>query len=364
MSRKIRKCIESLQPYNAGKPIEELEREMGIKNIIKMASNENPLGPSPKAVEAIKMTAGEMNYYPDGSGFYLRQKLAEIHKVEPDEIMVGNGSDEIVGLITQMIIEPGDEVIISELAFVRYEMAVQFMGGKSIVVPAKDRYAHDLPAMKKSITDKTKIIFICNPNNPTGTMISQKEMDEFMEGISDDILVVFDEAYYEFVTSPEYAQSMVYFKDKRNVMILRTFSKIYGLAGLRVGYAITDKEWVSNLNRVRPPFNVNRIAQAAALASLDDKEHVEKSHQMNTQGKEYIYQELKEMGISYTETQGNFILIDTGKDGREVYQKLLEQGVIIRPMGMYKLPQHIRVTIGTMEENIRFIGSFKKLFNS
>jgi histidinol-phosphate aminotransferase len=362
MSKKIRSCIESLQPYNAGKPIEELEREMGIKNIIKLASNENPLGPSPKAVEAMKAVAGEMNYYPDSSAYYLREKLAKKHNVKADEILVGNGSDEIVALISEMMIEPGDEAIMSEHTFVRYEMAMQLMGGKSVIVPATEGFGHNLPAMKKAITSKTKIIFICNPNNPTGTMLTQKEIDEFMVDIPEDIVVIFDEAYYEFVTDPDYAQSMKYFMAKKNVMILRTFSKIYGLAGLRVGYAITDKEWVANINKVRPPFNVNRIAQAAAIASLDDKDHVEKSRELNTRGREYLYQQFEQMGIKYTKSQANFILIDTGKDGRDVYQKLLEQGVIIRPMVIRNHPHHVRITIGTMEQNIRFIESLKKLY--
>ena len=361
MNIKIRPCVETLLPYNPGKPVEELERELGITNIIKLASNENPLGPSPKAVLAMQKVATEMNYYPDGSGYNLRAKIAKIHGVDADEISLGNGSDEIVGLITQMLIEPGDETIISELAFVRYEMATQAMGGKSVIVPAKNKYGHDLAAMKKSITPKTKIIFVCNPNNPTGTIVTQQEIDEFMTGIPENVLVVFDEAYYEFVSNPSYAQTLKYQKDGRNVMILRTFSKIYGLAGLRIGYAITSKEWVTNFNRIRPPFNVNRMAMFAAEASLDDQDHVVNSHNLNKEGKTYFYTEFKKMNIPYVETEGNFILIDTKQDGRVVYQKLLEQGVIIRPMGMYKLPTHIRITMGTMPQNQRFIECFRKL---
>ncbi len=359
MSTPIRTCIESLEPYNPGKPIEELERELGVKNIVKLASNENPLGPSPKAIEAIKSVLNEVNLYPDGGGYYLRQKLARIHNVDPDEIILGNGSDEIVGLITQLLIEPGDEVVISEGAFIRYPMAVKLMDGKSVIVPASN-LRHDPVAMRHAVTGKTKIVFICNPNNPTGTILSSSEVYQFMRNLPENILVVFDEAYYEYVTNFDYPKTMHYFKNKRNVIILRTFSKIYGLAGTRVGYGFANADLVRNLNRVRPPFNVNRLAQVAALASLGDIEHVKKSIESNNRGKEYLYSELKKMKIPYLETEANFILIDTRKDGDVVYKKLLEQGIIVRPMkGMYQWPGHLRVTIGTEEQNKRFIDGLK-----
>lgn len=364
MPTRIRKCIEPIQPYNPGKPVEELERELGITNIIKLASNENPLGPSPKAIQVIKEKASDMNYYPDGSGYDLRKKLASIHGVAPEQITIGNGSDEIVSLLTQLILEPGDEAIISELAFVRYEMAVQAAGAKPVIVPAKNKYHHDLPAMKKAINDKTRIVFICNPNNPTGTMLTQAETDEFMQSIPDSVLVVFDEAYYEFVTRPDYTQSLNYLKTGKNVMVLRTFSKIYGLAGLRVGYGFADAQLITDFNRVRTPFNVNRIAMFAAEAALDDQDYVVKCANLNTEGKNYIYSEMAKLGLPYVETEGNFILIDTLKNGMDIYQKMLQLGVIVRPMGMYKLPTCIRVTIGTMEENKRFVESLAQVIKS
>lgn len=359
MSTQIRACIESLEPYNPGKPIEELERELGIKNIVKLASNENPLGPSPKAIDAVKTVLNEVNLYPDGGGYYLRQKLARIHNVDPDEIILGNGSDEIVGLITQLLIEPGDEVVISEGAFIRYIMAVKLMNGKSVIVPALNLH-HDPVAMRHAVTDKTKIVFICNPNNPTGTIVTSSEVYQFMRNLPENILVVFDEAYYEYVMNSDYPKTMHYLKDKRNVIILRTFSKVYGLAGTRVGYGFASTDLVRNLNRVRPPFNVNRLAQAAAIGALDDTEHVTKSVESNRRGKEYFYAELKKMDIPYLETEANFVLIDTRKDGDLIYKKLLEQGIIIRPMrGMYQWTGHLRVTIGTEEQNKRFIDGLK-----
>ena len=304
-----------------------------------------------------------MNFYPDGGGYYLRQKLAKIHNVEPDEIILGNGSDEIVSLITQVLIEPGDEAVISEWAFIRYQQAVQVMNGKSVIVPAL-HYRHNLVSMRSAVTEKTKIVFICNPNNPTGTMLTSTEIFQFMRDIPDSVLVVFDEAYYEYVTNSDYPKTMHYFRDKRNVIILRTFSKIYGLAGTRVGYGFATQEFVSNLNRVRPPFNVNRLAQAGALASLDDTEHLNKSVASNTHGKNYLYDELKKMNLPYLPTEANFILIDCQKDGNQVNQKLLQQGVIVRSMGMYGQANQLRVTIGTEEQNKRFITALKNALTS
>jgi len=268
MSLKVHKNIASLVPYSPGKPLDELERELGISNAVKLASNENSLGPSPKAQAVLVEQVGQLNVYPDGGAHYLRRALAERWKVDPAQIVVGNGSDEVISLLVKAFVEPGEEAVMADDTFVMYKLAVQGGHGVSIEVPLKD-WRHDLPSMARAITDKTRLVFVCNPNNPTGTMVSKDEVDAFMEAVPDDVIVVFDEAYYEYVRSNEYPESLQYVKQNRPVVVLRTFSKIYGLAGLRVGYGISTLEIMDFVNRVRPPFNSNSLAQAAALAALD-----------------------------------------------------------------------------------------------
>ncbi|MFB3896872.1 MAG: histidinol-phosphate transaminase [bacterium] len=363
MLAKSRKCITGMEPYYPGKPIEEVQRELGITNIIKLASNENPLGTSPLAKKAIKQAVKETHLYPDGSGFCLRQRLAEKFAVSSEEIILGSGSDEIVSLLGQTFIDAGDEAVTSEGTFVRYQQSVELMNGVMRYAPMKN-YTYDLDAMAKLITPKTKLVFIANPNNPTGTMVDKTAVAEFMNTVPPEVLVVFDEAYYEYVVNPEYPQTFEYFRQGKNVIILRTFSKIYGLAGVRVGYGFAKPELLDLLNRVRPPFNVNRIAQIAAVASLQDEEHVKKSIETNEQGKEYLYQALTKLKVPYVPTEGNFLLVECPIDGNIIYDRILRQGVIVRTMGMYKLPRYIRVTIGTMPQNKRFIKALKKAIKS
>jgi histidinol-phosphate aminotransferase len=358
-----RKCIDGMEPYNPGKPIEEVQRELGLTKVIKLASNENPLGPSPLAKKAIKQSVNEAHLYPDGSGFCLRQRLAEKFSVSPEEIILGSGSDEIVSLLGQTFIDSGDEAVTSEATFIRYQQSVELMNGVMRYAPMQN-YTYDLVAMAKLITPKTKLVFIANPNNPTGTMVDKTVVAEFMNIVPPEVLVVFDEAYYEYVQNPAYPQTFDYFRQGKNVIILRTFSKIYGLAGVRVGYGFAKPELLGLLNRIRPPFNVNRIAQIAALASLQDDEHVKKSIETNQQGKEFLYQALNKLKIPYVPTEGNFLLIECPIDGNIIYDRILQQGVIVRTMGMYQLPRHIRVTIGTMPQNKRFIKALKKAIKS
>ena len=342
-----------LQPYVPGKPLEELERELGIANSIKLASNENPLGPSPKALEALKNSFSDINRYPDGAGYYLRKVLAEELSVREDELILGNGSNELLDIATRTFMQDGDEAVMAVPSFVVYAMAVQGVGGRSLQVPLKD-YTLDLKAMADALTPRTKMVFIANPNNPTGTINRKDEFDELMEKVPDNILVVLDEAYYEYVSSPDYADSMQYLHTEKNVLILRTFSKIYGLAGLRIGYGIAKKEILDDMNRLREPFNTNAIAQRAALAALKDPEHVSHSRNINEAGKTYLYSELDSLGVKYVPTEANFLYLPVEK-ATAVYESLLKMGVIIRPMG----PQAIRVTIGLPEENRRFIEAFK-----
>ena len=335
--------VRGIQPYIPGKPLEELERELGITDSIKLASNENPVGPSPVALAAIRDSLADINRYPEGSGYYLKRELVRALSVGEDELILGNGSNELLDIAAKTFLKDGDEAVMATPSFVVYFMAVQSVGGKSIQVPLRND-THDLAAMADAITPKTRMMFIANPNNPTGTFNRKEEFDRMMERISDDILVVIAEAYYEYV----------YLRNGRNVLILRTFSKIYGLAGLRIGYGIAKKEILADMNRLRAPFNTNTVAQRAAAAALADRDHVTKSRTTNETGKKYLYGELDSLGIKYVPTEANFIYIPF--DGAAaLYEKLLRQGVIIRPMG----PNAVRVTIGLPEENRRFIEALK-----
>ena len=351
--------IESITPYQPGKPIEEVQRELGLKEVIKLASNENPLGPSPLAVEAIKKAASKVNLYPDGNAFYLKRELAEHVGFPPEQIILGNGSNEVLQIIGDTFISPGDEAIYSQQAFVVYMLVSRICGAVEVTTPLTPDYRHDLRAMADAITPKTKVIFIANPNNPTGTIVTREEVDEFMERVPEHVLVVFDEAYYEYVENPEYPDTLKYVREGRNVIVLRTFSKIYGLAGLRIGYGISTPRIIELLNKVRQPFNVNLIAQEAARASLKDSEHVAKSRRVNSEGKRFLYEQLERLGVEYVPTEGNFLLVHLRRPGEKVFQEMLKLGVIVRPMGGYDFPNSIRVTIGTREQNERFIEALK-----
>lgn len=351
--------IKTISPYVPGKPTEEVERELGITGSIKLASNENPLGPSPRAIAAVRKALEGVNRYPDGSGFYLSQALAKKYEVDLNQIILGNGSNELIELVVRTFIQPGDEIISADPSFVVYKMITQAAGGTNIVVPCKDM-RHDLDAMAERITPKTKIVFIANPNNPTGTMNTKAETNRFMSRLSDHVIVAVDEAYFEYVTHADYPDSLDYLKEGRNVLALRTFSKIYGLAGLRIGYGITKPEIAEMMNKVRQPFNTNSLAQAGALAALSDRKHVEKSIAVNNEGKQFLYQAFQQLGISYLPTEANFIWFETAPDGKDVYAALMKQGVIIRPMGGKRL----RVTIGLPEENKRFIAELEKIIKA
>ncbi|TAL24515.1 MAG: histidinol-phosphate transaminase [Nitrospirae bacterium] len=350
--------IRAIKPYIPGKPIEELERELGIKGSVKLASNENPIGPSPRAIKAIKNTANclnSLNRYPDGNGYYLKNALAKNLSVKPEEIILGNGSNELLDIAVRTFMNPGDEAVMAQPSFVVYSMSVQAAGCTAIHAPLKD-YKHDLDAMLQAVTPKTKMLFIANPNNPTGTVNTKVELDRLMGKLREGILVVLDEAYYEYVTDPEYADSLKHFRNGKDILILRTFSKLYGLAGLRIGYGIARGDIVAEMNKIRAPFNTNSVAQTAALEALKDRAHIKQSLKINSSGKKYLYKELLSLGIKYVPTEANFIYITMDEDSKTVYESLLNQGVIVRPMG----PKEIRVTIGLPEENKKFIKALKK----
>lgn len=341
--------VSAIKPYVPGKPIEELERELGIRGSIKLASNENPLGPSPLAVEAMKAATRELNRYPDGSGYYLRSALSGKLSVGPDDVILGNGSNELLDIAARTFLRPGDEAVMAHPSFVVYSMAVQGLGATPVQVPLKD-YRHDLASMADAVTERTRMVFIANPNNPTGTMNGKREFDAFMERLPEGILTVMDEAYYEYVADPDYADSMKWFRKGKDILVLRTFSKIYGLAGLRIGYGVAKAEIITEMNKLRPPFNTNSLSQAAALGALKDDEHVNKSRRINEEGKRYLYGELGRLGMDYVPTEANFIYMPVN-DAMALYEKLLRKGVIVRPMG----DAAMRVTIGLPEENRRFI---------
>ncbi|MGI6037869.1 MAG: histidinol-phosphate transaminase [Limnochordia bacterium] len=349
-----------IKPYVPGKPIEEVQRELGLKDVIKLASNENPLGPSPGGLKAVEERIGSIHIYPDGSCFQLKDALSRHLQVDREQIMVGNGSDELLKMIGEAFLNPGDEVIMAQPSFSEYNYVARLMGAVEVVVPTKD-YTHDLEAMADAITEKTKIIFVCNPNNPTGTIVKRREVEDFLQRVPDNVLVVFDEAYYEYVDDPDYPQTLEYIAAGRNVITLRTFSKIYGLAGLRVGYGVATKEVAQLVDRVREPFNVNSLGQIAGVGALADTDFLQRSRQVNREGRDYLYQAFADLGLRYVPTQANFILVDVGQDSSDVFKKLLAQGVIVRSGDIFGLQTYLRVTIGKAEENERFINALKKV---
>lgn len=347
--------VSKIEPYQPGMPVEELERELGITNSVKLASNENPVGPSPMAVQALAAPASTLNRYPDGGCFYLRKRLAAGLGVGEDELIFGNGSNELIEIAVRTFMRPGDEAVMAHPTFVVYAMAAGVHGCTAVEVPLKDD-AHDLTAMAEAINDKTKMVFIANPNNPTGTIKTKQEFGEFMGRVPEGVLVVMDEAYFEYVTRDDYADSVEYLRAGREILILRTFSKIYGLAGLRIGYGITSAGVAADMNRVREPFNTNSLAQCAALAALGDTAHLQRSRRLNEEGKHYLYRELEALGVDFVPTEANFIFMRVS-DAPAMYGALLKEGVIIRPMGPGGAggAGAVRATIGLPEENERFV---------
>ncbi len=354
MSINVHKDIASLSPYVPGKPIDELQRELGLARIIKLASNENPLGPSPKALAVLADAAATLHRYPDGGGYKLRTGLADRWKVSLDQVILGNGSDEILGMLARAFLSPGDDAVMADNTFVIYKMEVTAAHGTPVIVPLKDG-RHDLDAMAKAVTPRTKLLFVCNPNNPTGTMVSAAEIDALMASVPSHVIVVFDEAYCEYVRDPHFPDSLGYVRQGRHAIVLRTFSKIYGLAGLRIGYGVTTSEIAGYLNRVRPPFNANSLAQRAALAALGDEEHVAKSRAMNQAEMASVRAGLAALGLTPLPSEANFLYFDAGRDGRVLFEALLREGVIVRHIE----GNHLRVTIGLPEENRHFLQALK-----
>jgi histidinol-phosphate aminotransferase len=355
--------ITELSPYQPGKPIEELERELGIVDIIKLASNENPLGPSRVVIESITGQLAELARYPDGSAYQLKDKLQAKLGIDPAMVTVGNGSNDVLELVARVFLGPGLESIVSEHSFVVYPLVTKSLGAELIVIPAID-FGQDLNATRASIGDRTRVIFIANPNNPTGTWVDKQSLLSFLDAVPEEVLVVLDEAYAEYVAEPDYPNGLELVDDYPNLIVTRTFSKAYGLAGLRMGYSVSHPDIADLMNRVRQPFNVNAMSLAAALVALDDEAYLKESVRVNNEGMKMLTDACDQLGLGYIPSVGNFLTIDFGCDAMPIYDGLLQEGVIVRPIGVYGLPNHLRVTVGLPLENKRFIDSLKKLLGA
>ena len=355
----VRPWLHSLEPYPPGKPIDELEREYGVSDSIKLASNENPLGPSPRALAALQAALGDVHRYPDGSCYHLRRALARKLRVSPDSLVFGNGSNEIIELVVRTFLHAGEEAVMADQAFVIYRMLVQAQGGRAITVPLRN-FTHDLEAMADAITPSTRLVFLANPNNPTGTIVFREQWQEFLAAVPRDVVIVMDEAYFEYVEDPRYPDGLSDVGGDHLLIVLRTFSKIYGLAGLRVGYGVAHPAIIDLLNRLRAPFNVNTLAQVAALAALDDDAHVERTRQVNREGMASLTAAFAELGLECVPSWANFILVRVGNAAR-LYDQLLRRGVIVRPVPVYGFPEHVRVTVGTAAENERLVTALRAL---
>ncbi len=355
--------LRELISYEPGKPVEDVARELGLKpsEIIKLASNENPLGPSPKALEAMREALERSHFYPDGGGYYLREAIAQKFDLKRENVILGNGSNEIIEFIGKGFLKPGDEIVTARHSFAVYKLMAQLFGARTIEVD-DPHFTHDLTAMAAAITPRTKEVFVANPNNPTGTLVSQAEIDRFVDRVPEHVVIVFDEAYYEFLDTPP--DTLKFIRQGRpNIIVLRTFSKIQGLASLRIGYGLGSPELVDVLQKTRQPFNANGIAQAGALAGLLDDEHQRATRELTHEGRDYLQRSFASLGLKFVPSQANFVLVKVG-DGKALFQALLKRGVIVRDMNSYGLPEWIRVSIGTMEQNRRFIRELNLVLGS
>jgi len=365
---KVSSEILNLVPYKPGKPISETQREYGVQHVIKLASNENPLGPSPKAVEAIHQHLSELHRYPDPSCYELVQKISQLWKIPKDQISIGNGSNECIDLLIRIFCEPGEAILTSQAAFVAYQVCAQAARVQRFFIPLKEGYRPDLEKMADFLLNDPKassvrLVFIPNPNNPTGTYSPFSEVEKFLKKISvlENVMVIFDEAYNEFVRATDYHSAQTLMKQYKNVAVVRTLSKAYGLAGLRIGMLLAQPEVIDLVNRVRNPFNVNDLAQVAAKAALEDSEFIERSKKMTWEGLDYFYREFRRLGLSFVESQGNFVMFDTGRDVKQVHVSLLKRGMILRPIDNYGFTTEMRVSVGLPEENRQAIMALEQV---
>ncbi len=358
----MRSCLEMIKPYVPGKPVEEVERELGLKNVIKMASNENPLGPSLLAVEAMRSNLKKMHIYPDGNCYYLKEALAEKLNVKTDRLIFGNGSDEILSFLALVYVNPGDEAVTVAPSFSEYDFVMRLVGGSPHPVPlVGPDFSYDFEAILEAVNEKTRLVFLCSPNNPTGTTVKKKDLDAFIERLPENVLLVLDQAYIEYVEDADHPSGLDYVEQGKPVILLRTFSKLYGLAGLRIGYGIAPADIIRELNRVREPFNVNAMAQAGARAALADSYHLERSRNLVRESRKQFALGLAEMDLKAVPDQANFCFIDLKVDSREAFESLMKKGVIVRTGDIFGFPTYIRVTYGTAEQNEKFLSVLKEV---
>jgi histidinol-phosphate aminotransferase len=354
----VKPWIAALEPYKPGKPIEELERELGISGAIKLASNENPLGPSPRAIEAVRRALDDVHRYPDGASFALRSKLAEKLGVATDQLVFGCGADEILELVAKAFLGSGDEAVFAWPSFAMYPIVTKGMGATPVAIPLDAALVHDLDAMAAAVGERTRVVMVCNPNNPTGTSVGAAAFDRFAASLADDVLLLIDEAYVDFARRPDFPDSLGWVARRPGTLVVRTFSKIAGLAGLRVGFGIGDAELIGYLERARHPFNVNLLAEAAAVAALDDHDHLDRTVRQNAAGIDFLRRELAALGIETWPSEANFLL---AKPGPGTYERLLREGIIVRPLGGFGMPDHVRITIGLPEENERLVKALRRM---
>jgi len=361
LERVVKPHIRELEPYQPGKPAEELDRELGISGSLKLASNESPLGPSPRAVAAVREALASVHRYPDGASFGLRRKLAARLGVEGGQLVFGCGADEILELLAKVLLGPGDECVFAWPSFAMYPIVVRGMGATPVTVPLDAGLAHDLPALARAVTERTRLVLVCNPNNPTGTSVGREAFDRFAAGLPAELVLAVDEAYVDFARRSDFPDSLAWVRRRPGTIALRTFSKAYGLAGLRVGYGVADPELASYLERARHPFNVNRLAEVAAEAALDDREYTERLQRVNSDGIEYLTRELRALGFEVWPSDANFLLAKPARPGASVFQRLLREGVIVRPLAGFGMPEHVRITVGLPEENERLVKALRRI---
>jgi histidinol-phosphate aminotransferase len=358
---KHRKALDLVKPYIPGKPLWEVQKVLRLDRVIKLASNENPIGPSPNSLAVLTDSLTSLNRYPDAHSLELKNAIASSLSLTTQQLIITNGADELITLISETYLEPEDEIIVPSPSFSEYDFGAHLMGAKVVPVPLDNNYQFDIDLIVSAVTDRTKLVYICSPNNPTGTYLPKSKLEELLQFLPDHILVVFDSAYSHFATNEDYTNGLEYVGSGYPIIVLQTFSKIYGLAGLRVGFGAAPENIIESIVRVKEPFNVNSLAQAAAAAAIMDDEHVEKSKQVNTAGREQLYKAFRELGLLYTESMSNFILVNFGHEAKEIYQRLLTQGVIVRYGDTWGIPRHLRISVGTAEENTILIEAIKSI---
>ncbi|MGG1633154.1 histidinol-phosphate transaminase [Paenibacillus sp. NRS-1760] len=361
---KPRKALEVMKPYSPGKPIWEVQSEYGLQHVIKLASNENPLGPSPKAIEAIQIALKDLHRYPDNQSQLLKKTIADYYDLHADQVIVTNGGDELITLVAEAFLDAGDEIIVPGPTFSEYEFGAQLMGAKTIVVPLNDAFQYDAEAIVAAVTDRTKIIYLCSPNNPTGTYVAQKDLKYILDTIPKRIMVMLDTAYSHYVSEELYSDGMEFVRAGYPLIVLKTFSKIYGLAGIRVGYGAAPQKIIQSILQVKEPFNVNALAQTAAASAIGDEEHVLRSQALVAKERERMYASFDQLGIKYTQSMTNFVLAELGPESESIYMRLMAKGIIVRHGKTWGLPLHVRISIGMPEENDQFIAALSEILGS